>query len=71
MISVINNSEVKRDGVAYALLYFDDHPHWHGEDINYVKSKLELLPEYAEKKAVLVKQHKEPSHEEKMKRIVA
>ncbi|GAB1314499.1 hypothetical protein MFIFM68171_04709 [Madurella fahalii] len=70
-VSVINNSEAKPDSVAYALLYFDDHPHWHGEDILYVKSNLELLPEYAEKKALLVKQHKEPSNEEKTKRTVA
>ncbi|KXX72865.1 hypothetical protein MMYC01_210299, partial [Madurella mycetomatis] len=55
----------KLDSVAYTLLYFDDHPHWHGEDIIYVKSKLKLLPDYAEKKALLVKQHKEPSHEER------
>ena len=39
------------------------------ENTLYIKSRLHLLPEYADKKALLVAQHKEPTHEELMDRI--
>lgn len=39
------------------------------ENIIYIKSRLTLLPEYADNKATLLKQHKEPSHEEVMERL--
>jgi hypothetical protein len=41
------------------------------ENIVHIKSRLTLLPEYAENKATLLKQHKEPSHEEVMERLTA
>jgi hypothetical protein len=41
------------------------------ENTIYIKSRLELLPEYAAKKTVLLEQHKEPSHEEMMERLTA
>lgn len=71
MVGVLNNSEASPSNLAYVVLTLGEHPHWHGQDTIYVKSRLELLPEYAEKKAQLVEQHKEPSHEEKMERIIA
>jgi hypothetical protein len=70
-LGTINASEQNPNGVAYSLIFVDNQPHWMSENIVYIKSRLTLLPEYAENKATLLKLHNEPSHEEVMKRLTA
>lgn len=55
----------------FALIYAANQPQWMTENTVYIKSRLHLLPEYADKHALLVAQHKEPTPEELMARITA
>ncbi len=70
-MGTINADEKKPDSVSFVLVYVSNQPRWMTENTLYIKSRLDLLPEYADKKAVLVSQHKEPTHEELMERIAA
>jgi hypothetical protein len=70
-LSTINSSEEKPDGIGFALIYVANQPQWMTENTIYVKSHLDLLPEYVAKKAILLEQHKEPTHEEMMERVIA
>ena len=71
LVGTINSSEENPDKAVFALIYAENQPQWMTENTVYIKSRLHLLPEYAEKHALLVAQHKEPTHEELMARVTA
>ncbi|KAK4122197.1 hypothetical protein N657DRAFT_599105 [Parathielavia appendiculata] len=70
-LHTINSSKDLPDAAAFALIYVANQPQWMTENTIYVKSCLDLLPEYAAKKAILLEQHKEPSQVEQAARVVA
>ncbi|KAK3902439.1 hypothetical protein C8A05DRAFT_15494 [Staphylotrichum tortipilum] len=70
-LSTINASEDKPDAIAYALIYTANQIHWKDDDTIYIKSRLDLLPGYAKKKAVLVANHKEMDFDQVMDGISA
>lgn len=69
--SILNPSEEFPNGVAFAVVYIDNMNSWMTEDTIYVSSDLHLLPEYAEHKALHVKDHKQPTMEDLTARITA
>ncbi|KAH6850674.1 hypothetical protein B0I37DRAFT_404448 [Chaetomium sp. MPI-CAGE-AT-0009] len=71
LMSTINSGEEKPDGVSFAMVHVQSQPRWMDENIIYVKSNLHLLPEYQEKKSLLLEGHKEAGQEELMGRITA
>ncbi|KAH6641033.1 hypothetical protein F5144DRAFT_641677 [Chaetomium tenue] len=70
-MSTINSGEEKPDGVSFAIVHVQTQPQWMDKNIIYVKSNLHLLPEYAEKKSLLLENHKEMGQEELMDRTTA
>ncbi|KAK4099607.1 hypothetical protein N658DRAFT_560326 [Parathielavia hyrcaniae] len=70
-LNTINSSDENPDGAVFALVYVENQPQWMSENTVYVKTGLELLPEYSANKAVLLARHKETSQEEMMDRIAA
>jgi len=63
-VGTINSGEDKPDGASFALIYVNNQPHWMAENTIRVTSRLHLLPEYADKKALLLAGYKELSDEE-------
>lgn len=71
LMSSINSGEENPNGVSFAIVHVQNQPQWMSENIIYVKSNLHLLPQYAEKKSLLLENHNEISHEELVERIAA
>lgn len=57
--------------MAFVLIYNANQPEWMPKNTIYAKSNLQLLPGYAEQKALQDEQHKEPTTEELKTRITA
>lgn len=54
------NASRESDGkLAFVLVFHDAHPRWASDKVIYVKSNLELLPEYRERKDEAVKRQQE------------
>jgi len=70
-LGTINTSEDKPGAIAYALIYTANQMHWMDDNTLYIKSHLDLLPGYAEKKAVLVANHQEMDYDQVMDGISA
>jgi hypothetical protein len=70
-VGTINSGEEKPDGASFALIYVNNQPGWMADNTIRVKSRLHLLPEYADKKALLLAGHMEPGDEELKERISA
>jgi hypothetical protein len=55
--ATLNNSVANKDGLAYVLMFRGANPRWKSDNIIFVKSNLDILPDYYERTEEWIKQY--------------